>query len=102
MRSQSVGNIKNKTCSHSQPIPREGSKIREVYDLFYANKGVAIEWHFSGSNRLILDLQDYYGLDIRNLQKGSPRTGRPSKWVLAGEWFGKTYVDYIATKGNTE
>jgi hypothetical protein len=37
--------------------------------------------------RPLSDLQDYYGLDIRRISRG--------KWVLAGEWFGLTYLDYI-------
>jgi hypothetical protein len=99
MRCQSVGNVMNKKGSkgRTQNIPREGSKIREIYDLFQASKGVTIEWSYkAGGKRLMQDLKDYYGLDIRRIQSGSSKTGRKSLYVLAGEWFGSEYVDYIA------
>jgi hypothetical protein len=102
MRCQSVGNIMNRKGSKGriQNIPNEGSKIREVYDQFQASKGVPIEWSYKTSGccgrRLMQDLKDYYGLDIRRIQSGSSKTGRKSLYVLAGEWFGSEYVDYIA------
>lgn len=39
-------------------------------------------------------LQNDYGLDIRKIKRGS--------WVLAGEWNGSIYIDYIAQIVNTE
>lgn len=78
--------------------PAEGTKIRAVYDLLMASKGLPVEVNLSrmfnsnggADGRRIQDLRDYYGLDIRKLSNG--------RWVLAGEWFGKTYVDYIADR----
>lgn len=67
--------------------PREGTKLREAYDLFVANKGKPVSFK-RRTNRLIDDLIDYYGLDIRCIRNG--------QWVLAGEWFGRSYQDYIA------
>lgn len=70
-----------------QSLPREGTKLREVYDLFQANKGVAISFK---RDHAVYFLVDFYGLDIRCVRQG--------QWVLAGEWFGKVYQDYIAER----
>lgn len=76
-------------------VPREGSKIRAVYDLLQANKGCPIEVTLcSGGHSVVRDLMDYYGLDIRCIRQGGGAV-KP-KWVLAGEWFGRVYIDYIA------
>ena len=43
-------------------------------------------------------LIDVYGLDIRSRSHpGAWGTGSSEReYILAGEWFGKVYVDYIA------
>ncbi|WP_458756651.1 hypothetical protein ACSVBT_12790 [Afipia sp. TerB] len=89
---------KGRRLAPTNSIPREGSKIRKVYDLFYANKGRPVEFQTSdcGDPNIIGKLIDFYGLDIRLIRNGSSRVGRRSQWILAGEWFGLTYVDYIA------
>lgn len=72
-----------------QAAPREGTKLREVYDLFQANKGRVIS--FTRPAAYITEsLTDYYGLDLRCVGY--------RKWVLAGEWFGKIYVDYVSER----
>jgi hypothetical protein len=68
-------------------IPSEGTKLRALYDLFHASRGQVIDFSRPGNGRPFNDLIDYYGLDIRRISRG--------KWVLAGEWFGKIYLDYI-------
>jgi len=72
------------------PRPREGTKLRAIHDLFVANKGIPIAFSTSGApaRARIEQLRNFYGLDIRCLARG--------RWVLAGEWYGSTYVDYIA------
>jgi hypothetical protein len=71
--------------------PREGTRLRAVYELFQASKGQPIVFvRRAGCTRLIDDLIDYYGLDIRCLGRG--------RWILAGEWFGRVYVDYVAQR----
>lgn len=77
-----------------QDIPREGTKLRSLYDVFQANKGIVIAGGFGDRriSRKMEDLRDYYGLDIRRIRNGH--------WVLAGEWFGLKYVDYIAERLN--
>lgn len=70
-------------------IPREGTKLREVYDTFQRNKGVPLDWsstQYSG----MYQLTDFYGLDIIRLKKNT--------WLLAGEWFGRVYVDYVSDR----
>jgi hypothetical protein len=75
----------------SAPHPHEGTRTRELYDFFKANEGVPLKLTSSRKDRAkIAALQDVYGLDIRCLWHGT--------WVLAGEWFGSRYVDYIAQR----
>jgi|SRR5687768_2162379 len=91
MRHEPASSLRGKSTSPTNPFPKEGTRIRDVYDLFQANKGVPIDFKTNrtgASTRVVSDLVDFYGLDIRRIRNGV--------WVLAGEWFGKVYVDYIA------
>jgi hypothetical protein len=100
VRVESASVAKGRRAAPTQLKPRDGTRIRAIYDLLQANKGLPIEVHLtkmciskSGNiSRAINDLSDYYGLDIRRIG------GRYGRWVLAGEWFGRTYVDYIADR----
>lgn len=70
-------------------VPKTGTKLRALYDLFISSKGQVIDFAAStGNGRPLADLIEYYGLDIRRVS--------PCKWVLAGEWFEEIYRDYIA------
>ena len=71
--------------------PREGTKIRTLYDLFYANKGKAVSYNYEKGKSVLPQLIDIYGLDIRYVGRG-----RSKQYMLVGEWFGITYVDYLA------
>lgn len=81
-----------------QKEPRPGTRTRRVYDRFMRLKGIPITGSITeitgsggGSAKAIIEhLNNTYGLDIRYLYNG--------KWVLAGEWFGTEYVDYIARR----
>lgn len=73
--------------TNSREIPREGTKIRELYDLFIGRKGQVVRVAQAGRRQTaIRRLQDSYGLDVRPLGKG--------RWMLVGEWCGKVYLDY--------
>src|ERR1700752_3098049 len=78
-----------------QKIPRSGTKLRELYELFQMNKGEIIELPLTimYAPSYIYVLQDFYGLDIRRIgnigSKGRGRGRPPGKWILAGEWFGR-------------
>jgi hypothetical protein len=69
-------------------IPQAGTNLRKIYDLFQSSKGRVIDYSSPNNDRLLADLTDYYGLDIRRVAR--------CKWVLAGEWFGRAYLDYLA------
>lgn len=69
--------------------PKPGTKLRGIYDLFQENKGLPLHFPTSGSSGLY-QLTDFYGLDIIRLKKNT--------WLLAGEWYGKVYVDYVAER----
>lgn len=97
MRTESAASAKGKwSC---QQIPREGTRLRAGYFLFQANKGLPIEASLSEifcsprdkrASNSIEQLRSFYGMDIRKLG--------PRRWVLAGEWFGREYRDYIADR----
>jgi hypothetical protein len=90
MRSAPASLFKTGRKSHAprNAIPSEGSKLRAIYDRFQASKGRVIDYSSPNNDRLLADLTDYYGLDIRRVAR--------CKWVLAGEWFGRAYLDYLA------
>jgi hypothetical protein len=98
MRCATVAQMKSngKHGAHSD-VPNEGTHTREVYDLLQSNKGLPVEYMQKASNpRVLTSLRDFYGLDVRIIKQGNKRVGRKSTYVLAGEWFGRVYVDYIA------
>lgn len=95
MRVDSAAVSKGHWGQSANLAPKEGTKLRCLYDLLMANKGLPIDLPLTrfGGNRngiAIEQLRDFYGLDIRKLKS--------KRWVLAGEWFGKTYRDYIADR----
>lgn len=107
MRDLSVYQLKRQSRGQRilplQHKPCEGTIIRQVYDLLMANAGKSVAL-FEGRNETkikvvqtsINRLGYEYGLDIRLTQHGWKKSNRPALYVLAGEWFGKIYVDYIA------
>src|ERR1051325_3444783 len=86
-----AASAKGKSTNKKRSEPRTGTKIRELYDLFQSNRGVPIDYCTTDNRGAVHTrmevLMDSYGLDIRRIRNG--------KWVLAGEWFGKAYIDYI-------
>ena len=97
MRVDSAAQSKGLHGDTSQSIPREGTRLRRMYDLLMANKGLPIKVSLTRfenapyhTGQFVHQLQDFYGLDIRRIHN--------SRWVLAGEWFGSTYKDYIAER----
>lgn len=108
MRCQTAAKSKFKTRHAGlalQEKPRDGSRLRKVYDLLQKNKGRSFDVDREdckaiGESRF--QLEDFYGLDIRCTRKGDRRTNRKSSYVLAGEWFGRVYVDYIAEHINSD
>lgn len=91
MRCMTVSQIKGTaTRNPANVAPRDGTKVREVWDYFQAHKGEPVYFQSGSNPTIIVRLEDNYGLDIRRLSK--------KKYVLSGEWFGKVYVDYIAER----
>lgn len=86
MKLASVSQIKRNRGDVAVKFPRPGTRLRAAHDLFLQNRGVPISY-VSDSN-VVRQLTDHYGMDLRCIE--------PGKWVLAGEWMGKNYVDYIA------
>lgn len=98
MRCATVAQCKRSHSAMLQNVPREGSRLRAIYDLFQSRKGLPVEFYQRRYGAEIRQLTDFYGFDIRRLQSGNSQTGRASLYVLAGEWFGKVYIDYIAER----
>lgn len=89
-----------------RPAPRPGTRIRRAYDLLVANPGrwvrvTAEDLGMAGSmaqiSKQVDYLRDSYGLDIKR-KMGSPTRARGSggEWLLAGEYVGAAYLDYVA------
>jgi hypothetical protein len=78
--------------------PAHGTLIGDLYERFMAAKGKPIELSTEYISPRMAALTDYYGLDIRLVQRANKRKGFKSTYVLAGEWFGKVYIDYIAER----
>lgn len=89
---------KGRRTAPLQIAPRVGSRLRETYDLLMANKGVPVEIQYRFLGPDMRYLIDFYGLDIRLVKPGHVRSHRLSTYILAGEWFGRVYVDYIAAR----
>lgn len=78
-------------------VPEPGSVRRIVFDFFRERKGQPVKntevWPLckAGGSRVIDDLKDFWGLDIRSVPDCHHK-------CLVGEWFGDKYVDYVAEK----
>lgn len=86
---------------NQQQRPREGSRIREVYDIFMENRGQPVKLRFLNNfqskapppgppvfqSTILAQLRDIYGLEIVRVKKHT--------WMLIGEWHrNNIYVDY--------
>lgn len=76
MRTESAAQAKAPHRAANQRVPRQGSRMRALYDVLMKNKGLVVT------------------LVLRNDDRGSG----PGRYVLAGEWFGREYRDYIAER----
>jgi hypothetical protein len=98
MKDYSCAQIKRgfKVALHQEP--KEGSKVRVLFDLFTEFKGQIIDFGgLGGSSKKdivayrdtymrIKYLNDFYGMDIKHLGKG--------KYCFIGEYIGAKYVSY--------
>lgn len=82
-----------------QDAPRPGTRIRRVYDLLFANAGRWVPMPGMNNGPNVAEyLRSSYGLDVRCRHVGIPgiyRGGTTSEWLLAGEWVGRVYLDYV-------
>lgn len=97
MHCATAAEIKTGKRHHSaRHIPYEGTAARKAFDVLFAHKGAPV--FVSIAPHVRAPLTDVYGLDLRLIRRGDRRVGRKSQWLLAGEWFGKVYVDYVAER----
>lgn len=106
MRILSVTQIKRRNKGQSyqelQLEPKEGSRIREIYDALMSAPGKPVPLHLktkggggkTGEYMSLMSLKLFYGLDIRLVRPASKKKGTCSLHALVGEWFGQIYVDY--------
>lgn len=116
MKQFSASALKGHT-RQGDPLPKPGSRLRQIYDLFYEYRGRAIPraealricaGKMSYLAAELLKLTDIYGCDIRKFERRGPETTTATsclgneyqtpRWrrdyVLVGEWCGKAYLDY--------
>lgn len=93
MKIQTCNSMKGRRARDLTAKPREGTHIREFYDLLMANKGHVVDVRsipLSPQTRaqLLTQLAIVYGLDIRLV--------RHFNYMLVGEWCDTVYIDYLA------
>ena len=94
MKDYSAAQIKKGYKAHIEQLPREGSKVRELFDLFHLYKGHIIDFgpdvsrhrKNGGLVSRIFYLENMYGMEIVHVGKG--------KYQFVGEYIGATYVSY--------
>lgn len=99
MRVMTVSEIKRDSYSPHRNYPTPGSAADQVYQILVADKGRYAQLGGIGRvlgrhilTRAISRLMDDYGMDIRRHN----RHKNDGLYVLAGEWFGAHYEDYLA------
>lgn len=103
-RAKSLAKGKKIRGAPLQACPREGTKLRARWDFLQANRGLPVPMtggHVEISND-VRAFNDFYGLDVRRVGRRNRLSNEPEIWVLAGEWFGRIYVDYIAERLEVE
>ena len=78
--------MKQGTKCRERPDP--AARLGVLFDLLMSKRGLRVDGPLHRGD--IGRLRDFYGLDIRSLGRNG--------WVLAGEWVGRVYVDYIAER----
>lgn len=111
MRSTSADKAKGTRAGSStcNLIPQEGTRLRAIYDRLKAAPAtpLSLSLDFPLVHVALQQLRDFYGLDIRTYCEPRHRTpdhrGRAfvRHW-LVGEWFGPTYIDYVADRHTRE
>ena len=95
MKDYSAAQIKRGYKAHIEQLPREGSKVRELFDLLHLYKGHIIDFgpdavkqknRFNNFHTRVLYLRNMYGMEIRYVGMG--------KFIFEGEYIGATYVSY--------
>jgi len=109
MRTASAAALKHRANPPAPRAPRPGTRLRRLYDVLQASRGLpcrldAAALGYPRRTDLGSDMRaltDFYGLDIRLLHHNGHPDGRgraPGTWVLAGEYIGPAYRDYIAQR----
>jgi hypothetical protein len=93
-RPMSVSRLKGNNKGPEQEKPREGTKMREVYDRLFEHAGRQIPFDFDPC--ILYALMNFYGLDVTRVQRKSFKKNTCSTCIRAGYWDGKTYFDCIA------
>jgi hypothetical protein len=95
MKDYSASQIKKGVKTSINQFPKDGSRVREMFDLFHNYKGQIIDFGIHENNRkectrtgnIIKYLYTFYGMDLAHVGK--------HKWRFCGEYVGRTYVSYV-------
>ena len=84
---------------NTRRLPKEGTKLRVVYDLLQSNKGQPVDLKLhdrTNLHRAVDQLRNFYGMDIRvTLQENKKSKGGCYQHTLVGEHIGRDYVNYL-------
>ena len=90
-----IKGIPSAVAAHKS-APKPGSTLRRIFDALHERSGLPTRLDgVSKVRSAIENLRTSYGLDIRAIRHGG---AGGTQWVLAGEWFGTRYVDYVAQR----
>ena len=97
MRIASVAQIKCRGKRKLDPEPKEGTVLRELWDLLQSNRGIPVPviGDRNRTDQMLQKLDVTFGLDIVTVRPQSKHAG-PRQVMLIGEWYGTEYVDYRA------
>lgn len=98
-RTLSVSTITGRSIERHR-VPKDGSQLRQGYDLLTKYPGQPVDLNFFGRNLngALSSLRDFYGLDLRPLRTVTRKNNSCGVYFLAGEEIDGKYVDYVAPK----
>ena len=98
MKDYSAAQIKKGHKVFIEQFPKEGSRVREIFDILHLYKGHIIDFGeppkrsegWDKVDKCMRYLSDMYGMDIAHVGKG--------KYQFVGEYIGAKYVSYVSDK----
>jgi hypothetical protein len=100
VKDYSAAQIKKGHKAFVEQFPKEGSRVREIFDILHLYKGHIIDFgkppkRGEGWNKVdacMKYLRNRYGMDIIHVGKGN------GKYKFVGEYISAKYVKYVSDK----